>query len=74
MEMLRGTDELTTVGDCAEEILFAIVHAFTVVPLIEDTSQVRDHRGALYDYTLNIIKRAQELPREGDPGSSLPTG
>lgn len=65
----RSPDELKSIQDCTEEILFTVVDAYNTSATTRDPEVIQANRGALYDRVEAILKRAQGLPPEDDPGS-----
>lgn len=66
--MTRPTEELQTITDCVEEVLFLVTHHVNIVGLIQIDPQ--EYPGnEIYNGVEAILKRAQELPRLAAPDS-----
>lgn len=74
MSEIRPIQELQTVTDCVEEILFVLTHHAAVLGLIRTDPRDTEHPGdVIYSSVEAIVRRAQELPHEADVGSSPQT-
>lgn len=69
----RRVEELQSIDDCTEEVIFLFLDAFTTAG--QTPADTARRRYDLPDKIREVIVRATELPRpEVDPGSPHPTG
>lgn len=62
-EEIRPVEELQTVTDCVEEIMYAMKKAYAVASLIISTPEAERVGYDLYDRVEAVILRAQQIPR-----------
>lgn len=70
--MIRPVEELQTVTDCVEEVLYVVKETYAMASLVVSNTDAERAGYDLYDRIEAIVKRAQELPRVDAPGSQVP--
>lgn len=73
MTEARPVEELQTITDCVEEVILATRVAVAYASLRTTTARIEEVGYDLYGRVEAILKRAQEIPRQGAPGSPPPT-